>query len=253
MNKVTLRREAIGLCFFILFLSKTTHQYLNKPYFIIWNVGQGQWITALTPFHCHHFDWGGEKFPIQTFKTICNDKVNEFYFSHWDWDHIGGLRYLSQLNIKACLRVGPGGKSPSIRKSGLFLGIPICPLPEDTQIQLLPFPKNVLRANTSNEESHVFIFQNKFLIPGDSTQRAEKQWGQNSRLQKIQFLSLGHHGSRTSTSGYLLQHLPRLKLAVASARFRKYGHPHLEVLQKLKQKKIPVLSTEYWGSIWIEI
>lgn len=57
-------------------------------------------------------------------------------------------------------------------------------------------------------------------------------------------LKLAHHGSKTSSSDELLEALhPKLALISAGARNR-YGHPHKEVLDRLKKDKIPYLQTK---------
>ena len=88
-----------------------------------------------------------------------------------------------------------------------------------------------------------------FLFTGDaekSTEAAMVQQGLN--LQAI-VLQLGHHGSRTSSSlGFLLAVEP--KIAVYSAGWQnEYGHPHPEVLTRLRALGIPVFGTDQFGSL----
>jgi competence protein ComEC len=65
-------------------------------------------------------------------------------------------------------------------------------------------------------------------------------------------LILGHHGSQTSSSqAFLTQARPGL--AIASARRARYGHPHRKVVSRLRQKKIPTLTTEDWGSLFFSL
>jgi competence protein ComEC len=103
----------------------------------------------------------------------------------------------------------------------------------------------------SNELSQVFLAAG-FLLPGDSTKKEELAWGSLLPQGLPRVLILGHHGSRTSTSEFLLNHLPLLKLAISSARWRRYQHPHAQVLALLRKHKIPILRTEDWGSVWFE-
>ncbi|MBK7961611.1 MAG: hypothetical protein IPK04_10715 [Bdellovibrionales bacterium] len=84
----------------------------------------------------------------------------------------------------------------------------------------------------------------------------EKIWAANLtnlETKQIKVLILGHHGSKTSTSEALLQRLPRLKFAIATARESRYGHPHFVVLNRLRQHRIPILRTEDWGHIGLEL
>ena len=108
-------------------------------------------------------------------------------------------------------------------------------------------------ARDSNDKSRVILWLG-FLLPGDSSQREEWRWAQEIRdLKSIHVLLLGHHGSRTATSALLLSKLPGLRMAVASARQRKYGHPHIEVEHRLRSRHIPLLRTEEWGHLHFEL
>jgi len=101
----------------------------------------------------------------------------------------------------------------------------------------------------SNEFSRVFVIEGQILAPGDSTHKEELLWAKTARSFPIQLLILGHHGSKTSTSSTLLRNLPFAEQAIASCRKARYGHPHAEVLARLRQAGIAAISTEDWGSI----
>lgn len=109
------------------------------------------------------------------------------------------------------------------------------------------------RETQSSNDSSQIVYSKTFqtLIPGDSTKKQEKIW-RFKTPSTAQGLILGHHGSRTSTSKELLQTLPNLKWAIASARYEKYRHPHKDVLKNLKAHRIPILKTEDWGHIRIQ-
>ncbi|HEY8269573.1 MAG TPA: hydrolase [Pseudobdellovibrionaceae bacterium] len=234
------------------------NQGAAKSFWIIWNVGQGQWSTLAEKNSCDHFDMGGERNPLRQVKKICADKMNRIYLSHWDWDHISFAGKAKSLSKDICLRVPPLGTS-SLHKMKLLKVYRPCsstqqedfPLKELTHFTAMDSMKT--KGKNSNELSHVLLVAKNFLIPGDSTTQQEKTWSTDTPMQKVKFLLLGHHGSRTSTSEGLLARLPQLKMAVASARFAKYGHPHLEVVQRLKRYHVVLLKTEDWGNLWFEI
>lgn len=93
----------------------------------------------------------------------------------------------------------------------------------------------------ANEDSIVFVFNpqnssNKILFTGDSGTEEEKIFAQ--RVGQIDILKVGHHGSKTSTSEYLLSTIkPKIAL-ISSGKNNSYGHPHKQVLDLLK-KYIP--------------
>ncbi len=91
------------------------------------------------------------------------------------------------------------------------------------------------------------------MIPGDSTKKAEYDWSKNKNIENTNLLILGHHGSQTSTSNLLLEKAKNLKNAVVSARFKKYGHPHQVVIDRLKMYKVNILTTEKFGNLIFQL
>ncbi|MEK2688239.1 ComEC/Rec2 family competence protein [Bdellovibrio sp. GT3] len=221
---------------------------------IVWNVGQGLWITAVEENHCRHFDVGGERFAWGKVARLCRSKKNFIYLSHWDWDHIGALSRWPR-SWDTCIALPPIGKSSS-GKMKMLKKFPRCsepvelPVWQETKVNTSAGSGKNKRKD-SNGLSQVVRYGD-FLLPGDSPMKSELQWKNLSWMSSARVLILGHHGSRTSTSDELLQRLPGVKLAIASARYERYKHPHAEVVHRLKTRHIPLLRTEDWGNIWFE-
>ena len=109
-------------------------------------------------------------------------------------------------------------------------------------------------STTSNDLSQIYLLKKKILIFGDSSFKAEKLWASFlNNLSQAEYLLVGHHGSRYSTHTSILKKLPGLKMAIASAKKSFYGHPHPLVQRRLKDHGIPLISTEIWGNIHIQI
>ncbi|AHI06330.1 hydrolase [Bdellovibrio bacteriovorus W] len=229
------------ILFLILLSATPTAHFPSLTGQVVWNVGQGQWFTAITEGHCYHFDAGGEKVPWRKIHYHCALRRNIVFLSHWDWDHISFLKRLRTFK-NVCLAQSPLGKS-SKYKLRLIASIKPC---TDSHAPLTWSPS---RYRNPNEASHVFLFQN-WLLPGDSPKKQENIWSQKLPLSRVRFLLLGHHGSRTSTSENLLQKLPSLSVAIASARHQRHGHPHVQVRGRLRIQQISLLRTEDWGNIW---
>lgn len=225
-----------------------------QNHWVVWNVGQGSWSTLVTESTCRHFDMGGEKNPLRRVAKICRGKNHLITLSHWDWDHVGFALKASRIFSQACLELPPLGKSSAFKMKILSV-FPHCP----EKVLSPGRPKILTRFSSaqaslkSNDLSHVVIAAEKILLTGDSPQSQEILWSQNRFMTDVNFLLLGHHGSRTSTSEDLLRRLPKLKIAVVSARSARYGHPHKETMNRLKRFHIPLLKTEDWGNLWFEI
>lgn len=229
------------------------------PTLVIWNVGQGQWATWISARGCFHFDMGGERMVAEQYLRLCSDRPNIALFSHWDWDHIGLASRARRLLPNLCVASYPNG--PTSQKKRSYLNkIPECParltfgsgiLEQFSQNQK---PLN-FRGKVPNDLSRVFLVAKKILIPGDAPQRVEQGWNiKNLNALHTTHLLLGHHGSKTSTSQFLLTKLKTLKQAIASARKKRYGHPHLIVRKRLMDAGISLITTEEWGHLyfWLE-
>ena len=217
---------------------------------VVWNVGQGQMVTYLTPQECIHFDMGGEKFPKKKLFKLCNKRQNVIYYTHWDRDHINfslRAKKIFPTICKAQTSLKPPRKKHKIK---MIQKIPLCHKKYDSRVREL---KNVYHyAQTSNERSRIFLIQNKILIPGDSTKKMEKYWS-HLLPKDIQILIAGHHGSKTSSSDFLISKLPELKIAISSSRKKRYGHPHSETIRKFNKKGILFISTEDFHHIRIPL
>lgn len=227
------------------------------PIFVAWNVGQGQWVTYVNKNICHHFDLGGEKMDWKSLESLCQNKLNFLYFSHWDQDHISFTSKVHQHLNSLCLMRAPQGPNKNSHKVHMLKSIPDC-LQSHLNLEIEEIfnglRERFKKKKDSNSFSRVFELQNEILIPGDSPQTEEVYWKDSiTRAWSIRVLVLGHHGSHTSTTDELLNKLKNLKMSISTSRFKKYGHPHQETLKKLKAHGVPCLRTEYWGNLIIEL
>jgi competence protein ComEC len=236
---------ALVVFFFHCVLGNQTSEH----FVIFWNTGQGQWITAVTPNNCLHFDFGGEiSFwgrNKNLFLKLCKKKKNVLYLTHADKDHYAYIRMFSQNIANLCWAEI---NHPQIPFKQMRI-IPLCHPAEKFPVDTI---YNATKFKTTNENSRVYSYKN-ILIPGDSAKKQEKIWAKLDQISEQKLLVVGHHGSKTSTSDLLVNRLHKTKMAIVQARFRKYGHPHKDVVRRLKTKKIPILRTEEWGNIIIRL
>ena len=91
-----------------------------------------------------------------------------------------------------------------------------------------------------------------FLFTGDIYDSQEKEMIEQGIDLKAEVLKLAHHGSKTSSSSEFLQAvLPQIAV-VSCGKNNSYGHPHQQVLERLKGDGIQVLRTDEKGDITIE-
>ncbi|MEG2645667.1 MAG: ComEC/Rec2 family competence protein [Clostridia bacterium] len=118
--------------------------------------------------------------------------------------------------------------------------------------------KDILNANSL--VSLVSIKNKNFLFMGDATKNTENYIFNNSdtfkkvydKLQNLEAIQVGHHGSNTSSSELLIKNI-NVKNAIISAKKEKFGHPNEEVLKRLKSNNIKIHITQKCGAIKFKI
>ena len=91
----------------------------------------------------------------------------------------------------------------------------------------------------------------RVLITGDMGAEGEENLVKIADLSQVEVLVAGHHGSDTSTSQALLDAIrPELAL-ISVGKDNSYGHPALEVLDRLEAAGAEVYRTDLDGTIEI--
>ncbi|MEK7519600.1 MAG: ComEC/Rec2 family competence protein [Patescibacteria group bacterium] len=93
--------------------------------------------------------------------------------------------------------------------------------------------------------------ENTFLFTGDAPKSVEKELMERPINLKADVLKVGHHGSRTSTADEFLQKVLPDFTVISSGKKNRYGHPHQETLDTLKNYDISVLRTDQQGDVEI--
>ena len=86
---------------------------------------------------------------------------------------------------------------------------------------------------------------------GDASIKSEQKLLEKYEIPPIYLLKIGHHGSKTSTSLDLLKKVkPQLGI-ISVGKENRYGHPHIEVLNRLEKNKVLPYLTSSSGTITI--
>lgn len=256
------RQRMVRGVFWVLLVLWTPTLRDNVPMerLVIWNVGQGQWVSYISSTSCHHFDAGGEIFPRSVLEA-CLGKENRLSISHWDFDHISFLFEARRRGLDFCTEDLP---SDHHRWKKFIQQWRICesPMPSFKTFDPMDFaPKRETKKTQRNDRSLVFkgsiraLHDRRLnvLITGDAPAKMENELHRLMSLKDIDVLVVGHHGSITSSSEKFLNRMSRLQMAFVSARQGKYGHPHPVVVSRFKRMRVPLLSTEDWGHLVVEL
>ena len=232
------------------------------------DVGQGTAVLVRTRQHLLLYDtgprWGagadaGQRVLLPLMRGLGWQPLDQLMLSHQDLDHVGGaaavLRQLRPPLLRSSLPPGHAllqGQAHTPCERGQRwdwdgVGFEVLhPGPPG------PTPPPTLAASRPNHRSCVLRITDaqghSALLTGDVEAPDEAQMLAQGQVLPSEVLLLPHHGSRTSsTPAFLDAVAPRLALAQAGYRNR-FGHPHPEVLARLRTAGIPVWQSAGCGA-----
>jgi len=234
----------------------------------ILDVGQGDSIFIDGPSGIQILVDGGRDKKVLTelgeIMPFSDRSIDIVLGTHPDWDHIGGLLGVLK-RYRTLLYVEPGvitDKSfdeeihDELKRQGIQIlkgraGMRI-PLGSGAYFTIL-FPDvdaANFETNTASIVALVEYGDTAFMLTGDSPQKIENYLaGKLGDTLNVDVLKVGHHGSRTSSSEYFLAATSPAYAIISAGRNNSYGHPHKEVVEKLKEVGAEVLNTADVGRV----
>jgi competence protein ComEC len=238
----------------------------NSTYVYIIDVSQGDSSIIKTKDLVILIDSGGlinssynvSSGTIKLLKSIGVNKINYYITSHGDYDHVGDSVYLiNNFNIDEVIfnmddyneleeYIIDNLEKKNIKYSKKIEDINI----KDGFIKVISSNKY----DNENDNSNIVyldIHGISFLFMGDSSLDREKELINDYNFNNIDFLKVGHHGSKTSTSKEFISSINPKYSLISVGKNNRYGHPKDEVLETLSNSKI--YRTDIDGSIEIKI
>lgn len=243
ISKGTLKHTQYLLCGMLLL---NFSPYLDPCYNVTFiNVGQGDSILITLPFHggAMMIDAAGslytnipERKILPVLKAKGYKSIDQLVLTHNDYDHSGGVGELSAL--------------VAINKI-------ITDKSEVVDFKNLQFVSFLEDIDFGNENDNSIVLLTRigtldYLFMGDASQTVENQLLTIYPELKCDILKAGHHGSNTSSSAVFLQTLACHSAILSVGRNNRYGHPHQEVVERLKNYHINIFRTDLQGDIEIK-
>lgn len=91
--------------------------------------------------------------------------------------------------------------------------------------------------------------ENRFLFTGDAEEDAEADMLNNGIDLSADVFKAAHHGSRTANTEAFLERVDPDYVVISCGEGNSYGHPHAEVLNRLREMGIKVFRTDEEGTI----
>lgn len=204
-------------------------------------------------------DWqGNEVVPYLQQENI--ETIDIVIISHPHADHIGQL-----TDVLTEFEVGEVWMTENTANSSVYEEAVEAILASDADydepqagdvFDIGPLTLSVLHPETLtgglNEDSlavHFSYGDMAFLFTGDAYMAQEEAMIASGANVDAQFLHLGHHGSKTSSSEKFLDAVDPTYAIYSAGTGNSYGHPHQEVLDKLQVNDITVYGTDVHGNI----
>lgn len=230
------------------------------------DVGQGQCVLLESGSFAAMVDCGGSsedysgETAAQYLGAVGRDKLNVLIVTHYDLDHMGGVRQLlSRVRVENLLipDTDPGTENrAALERAAEEFGVPITYVTQDLCMEspyaALTVFAPVSRAGGNDSCLTALFTQADFdlLITGDLDAGGEYRLATTKKLPKVEVLIAGHHGAKTSTSAALLQRT-RPEIVLISVGENRYGHPADEVLARIGQSGAAYCRTDESGTIVI--
>lgn len=228
----------------------------------------------------------GEKIIVPLLKKRGIHSLDMVIISHNHQDHAGGLQaVLEEIPVKATLLNGTMTDSETFKKllrTAMDQGVPVYQADSgdtyrpDAHTEFVFLNSNVQEKGQGegkdilpviedqNHESIVFeLVMNdaRFLFTGDADAKSEQRIleehsdyiAERSMIRPLDVLKVGHHGSKTSTTEQWLRAWSPKSAVISAGVNNIYGHPHPDVLQRIRRHDSLAFRTDLHGEIQMKI
>ena len=237
---ISMKLASLGMGALLINVCPILNYAIDQVTFL--NVGQGDCIFIRNKDKTVMIDVGGnagfdlaKEVTIPFLRKERVQKLDYVIITHYDADHSGALESLkTNFVVKHVL------DNPS--QFPLTIG--------DLFLENL----NEGDPNSRNENDNSLVLSMNFigkswLFMGDAPEKVEREIIKKRPDLDCDVLKVGHHGSKTSTCEDLLKTFKPKEAVISCGKDNKYGHPHQEVLNRLRKYNIKIRRTDLEGTI----
>ena len=242
------------------------------------DVGQGDCIFIKGPTgNTYMLDGGSSdveqvgKYRIEPFlKSEGVGQLDYVFVSHGDTDHYGGImEMVTRQDVgviikKLVLPANYRQEEALVKMSTLAkqYGVPVAVMDAGASIQEENLKFTCIQPSTSQKQldgnagSMVLDIQyGRFdmLCTGDVEAEGEESLVRKLKGKQYDVLKVAHHGSKNSTSEEFLRGIKPKYALISCGEGNRYGHPHMEVIERLEEVECGILQTQKVGCIMMRI
>lgn len=223
------------------------------------DVGQGLAVVVRTRQHTLLYDTGpgrgehnaGQRIVVPSLRALGVRRLDALILSHAHLDHYGGA-----ASVLGSLPVGRRvAGDPEQLPAGW--GLEPCTSGHRWAWDGVVFSQwRWARAQSSNPASCVLLIEagnERLLLAGDIDAAAERALLAERPKWRADWLQAPHHGSRTSSSAALLDHLQPVGVLIPRGAGNRFGHPHADVLARYQARGLRVHDTALHGALRLQL
>ncbi len=260
----------ILLTFSLIFFGVRTCAESQKLQVAFLDVGQGDAILISEGEKQILIDGGpsGQKLmeKLGEYVPFWDRKIDVVIATHPDADHITGLvDVLKNYSVDEVIESGAKSESQvfgalektieekKVEKQLARRGMRI-KLSDDASLEIFS-PVDAIISGLKGDTNSASIVakltygENSFLFTGDLPLEAENQLLSANLPLSANVLKISHHGSKSATSTQWLDLVHPKDAVISVGKGNRYGHPTVEVLNRLQNDKINILRTDELGDV----
>ena len=221
------------------------------------DVGQGLAVLVRTREHALLYDTGprygdfdiGERVVFPSLRTLGVADLDMLIVSHADSDHAGGALAIQRQLPVARVLSGESQKLPAL------LHADGCRSGDSWEWDGVRFQIwRWSQAKDGNQSSCVLLVEangERLLLTGDIDVSAEQALLTSNMPLKVRWLLVPHHGSRSSSSNAFIEASSAEGALVSRSWHNAFGHPHPDVVLRLKSSGASLHDTAELGAMQI--
>ncbi|PTR29719.1 DNA internalization-related competence protein ComEC/Rec2 [Pseudomonas sp. GV085] len=223
------------------------------------DVGQGLAILVRTRHHTMLYDAGprfgeldqGERMVLPALRKLGVKGLDLMLISHAHADHAGGARAVAKgLPVKQVVSGEPSDLPAQLQAGRCESGRQWTWDQVDFQLWHWPL------AGDSNQNSCVLLIEangERLLLSGDIDAAAERALLDSPLALPTDWLQAPHHGSRSSSSGALLDVLQPKAALISRGQGNSFGHPHPTVIARYQKRGMAIYDSVEQGAIRLQL
>ncbi|NWO13756.1 MULTISPECIES: DNA internalization-related competence protein ComEC/Rec2 [Virgibacillus] len=183
-------------------------------------------------------------------------QLDAIILTHDDTDHIGSVSYLLEDFAVNTVVVSPFFSTKGLYLLQLTEEVDLATIKGNSKVTIADHLFNVLAPIQDNNDTngnsivlHTTLGGREWLFTGDISKKEEKKLVKQYPNLSVDVLKIAHHGSDSSTDKQFLSQLSPEIALISVGRDNLYGHPHQDVMQRLKEQGVTILRTDLHGAV----